>query len=447
MPMRTLVGLRLAAIAAGASGLQWSCRDAPDPGAPGARAPSGAERAGDERADASDSIGPASDEGPRELCRTDRDCPADERCCLSGLVGVCSALATSECPAPDLTLAFPADFQARFENVLFDASDCRLQKCVGGQGPRRLLRFPLDVVNRGTGPAIVALRDAPGVRQVACDGSLFLDDFLRYEIFDAESVRRASGTGDVGMSCQLGFMAQSTSPFDCETLGLEAHSYRSYSSEMDCQWVDVTTLPPGQYTLRVSVNAASRLAEQDFGNNVLERPVVIPEADPLAPCREEVPEEIGFGESIECGWELIPGRTGIACTPGELVSLECTFCDGAYVPRVCPGSEPCSAAGAVRYTSLGTITQPCESDHRCSAFGQCTAFPFVCPTSGRYTLLGFPTVPLLPIGSAPASAPASVTCTDLGGSAFVVGPEGYRDEPSFGGEIERDEADGGSAAP
>jgi hypothetical protein len=448
--MPTIAERNLVAVACLLSGLGAGCREAGRPSARDAKEPSGPDSASGVPMDASAFVGgvPGAWEGPRALCRRDRDCPASERCCSSGLVGVCASLeASRECPAPDLTLAFPADFSPRFEYALFDESDCLLQKCVGGQGPRRLLRFPLDVVNRGAGPIILALSDAPGVRRVACDGSLFLDDFLRYEIIDAELARRASGVGDVAFSCQPGAMAESSSPFDCDVIGLEAHSYRSYSSDADCQWVDVTTLPPGQYTLRVSVNADWRLTEQDFGNNVLERTVVIPEADPLAPCQEEVPEELGFGENIECGWEMMPRQTGVACAPGELVSLECTFCAGAYLPRVCPGFEACSAAGAVRYSTLREIPQPCADEHRCDGSGQCTTFPFVCPASGRYTLLGFPKVPVLPIGFAPASAPEAVSCRAVGESAFAVGSMGYRDEPIYIGEIVERPRDAGAAAP
>lgn len=442
--MRTIAALGIVAIAGLVSGVAAGCRDAGGASAPEAKERSGPESAGADSADASIPAGWDTSDGPRALCRTDRDCPVSERCCLSGLLGVCASLDPSlECPAPDLTLAFPSDFSPRFEYALFGDGDCQLQKCVAGPGPRRLLRFPLDVVNRGAGPIILALRDAPGVRQVACDGSLFFEDFLRYEIIDADSTRRASGAGDVGIACQLGATAESSSPFDCDMIGLEAHSYRSYASGADCQWVDVTTLPPGEYTLRVSVNAASRLAEQDFGNNVLERTVVIPEADPLAPCQEEPPEELGFGENIECGWQVMPGQTGLSCTPGELVSLDCTFCGGAYVPRVCPGFEPCSAAGAVRYSSLADIPQPCGDEQRCAGSGQCTTFPFVCPAAGRYTLLGFPTAPVLPQGFAPASAPAAVSCTDVGQPGFAVGADGYRDEPTYGGEIVQRPRDAG----
>jgi hypothetical protein len=448
MAMRRIAGPELVAVACLLSGLVASCRDRGD--APDPKQQSGPESASSDAADGSSFAGSVFgvSEGPRALCRTDRDCPVSERCCLSGLVGICASLeASRECPEPDLTLAFPADFSPRFEYASFNDGDCQLQKCVSGPGPRRLLRFPLDVINRGAAPIILALRDAPGVRRVECDDSLFLDDFLRYEIVDADLARRASGTGDVGVACELGGMAASSSRFDCDMIGLEAHSYLSYSSGADCQWVDVTTLPPGEYTLRVSVNADWRLAEQDPGNNVLERPLVIPEADPLAPCQEDAPEDIGFGESIECGWQLMPGQTGRSCAPGELVSLECTFCNGAYVPRVCSGFEPCSAAGAVRYNRLAVMPQQCAGEQRCDGSGQCTSFPFVCPASGRYTVLGFPTTPVLSVGFAPASAPSAVTCTDIGQPAFVVGSMGYRDEPTYIGEIVPGPRDAGVAAP
>ena len=158
----------------------------------------------------------------RSLCRSDRDCPLDESCCPSGLMGMCSRLdAAGACPAPDLTLSVPS-FRPQIVNRVFPADDCLLQKCVGGRGARRLLSFPVDVANVGTGDVILMLPDAPGVRHVSCDQSSFLDDFLRYELVDADDVQRASGTGDIGRACFRQLESQSTSPFDCESQGLEA---------------------------------------------------------------------------------------------------------------------------------------------------------------------------------------------------------------------------------
>lgn len=394
----------LGRVACAALVLQAGCREE----AP----PSAAQRAGESGSLSAVAATPdASAEGPRELCRDDRDCPVTTRCCMSGLFGICSPLGPGECPAPDLTLALPPDFKPRLEERLFLQSDCLLQKCVSGPGPRRLLRFPVDLVNRGEGPMILALPDGPGVRQVACDGSMFLNDFLRYELLDAAGVRQARGTGDVALACSIGDLAESTSPFDCDILGIEAHSYRAFPSEADCQWVDVTTLPPGQYTLRVSVNADWRLTEENRQNNVVERSVTISAADPLAACNpDDLPEEVGYGRSVECGWEMIPGQTAINCEPGARIQRVCTFCDGAYVPRVCPGVEACSAAASLPVFGMGHIPEACTLEDACEGVGECADFAFECPATGVYSLLGFPTSPAVPIGTAPVSAPSRVTC-------------------------------------
>jgi len=397
-----------------------SCRD--DQGAPpAARAvASGAERNVAAPLDAGVS-------GPSAFCRGDRDCQFTERCCLSGLLGVCSRLeAGRECPVADLTLALPADFKPRFEHLLIDETNCLRQKCLSGPGARRLLRFSVDVVNRGDAPMILALPDAPGVRRIACDGStsLFLEGFLRYELFDAEGVLRASGVGDIGQACRMNFLAAATSPFDCELLGLEAHSYRAFPSDAECQWVDVTTLAPGQYTLRLSVNADYRLKEESLTNNVVERTVTIPDADPLAPCDGvDVPDDDSLIQNMECGWEMMPGQSGLLCEPGQYITLACTYCDGAYVARACPGLEPCSAAGSQRIVGTGGEFDVCSPEDTCDESGGCWDFEFQCPATGVFSLLGFPTRPSVPAGTAPVSAPSRVTCR------LALGPRPYELAP------------------
>ena len=66
----------------------------------------------------------------------------------------------------------------------------------------------------------------------------------------------------------------------CLTLLLVRSDY--YGADLDCQWIDVTDLPPGKYILRVEVNSARELPEETFENNVLSVEVNIPPA-PLLP--------------------------------------------------------------------------------------------------------------------------------------------------------------------
>jgi hypothetical protein len=372
-------------------------------------------------------LGTSGGNGPSTLCRSDRDCPVDQRCCPSGAIGICTQLdATLACPAPDLALSVAVDFQPRFEDRFFGEDDCSLQKCLSGRGARRLLSFSLNLANRGDAPMILTLRDAPGVKHVACDGSLFLDGFLRYDLFDAQGVRRSSGVGDVALTCQRDLTAQSTSPFDCNTLGLEARSYRTFAGGSDCQWVDITTVPPGQYTLRMSINADGQLAESDLANNVLERQVVISPSDPLAPCVDEVPADALY-EETECGWQFMPGQVGLACVPGEAIRLECTYCNGSYLPRVCPGVEACSSAGSLNGSSVSFLSDACSSEDVCDGVGQCSAFPFTCPATGLYSVLGYPIAPFLP-SDAPPTAPSAVTCRRAENSEPLI--------PEFGPPIE-----------
>jgi len=346
----------------------------------------------------------------RALCRSDRDCPLDESCCPSGLMGMCSRLdSAGACPAPDLRLSVPS-FRPQFINRFFAPDDCLLEKCIGGRGARRLLSFPVDVANVGSGDLILTLPDAPGVRHVSCDDSSFLDDFLRYELIDADDVQRASGTGDVAGACFLQLEAQSTSPFDCQSQGLEARAYRSLSQDSECQWVDITTLPPGDYTLRISVNAGRQLTESSFANNQIELPVTVPPSNPLAPCEDDVEDQVFYNDTIECGWQIISGLNAVSCVPGELVSPRCTFCEGSYIPRICPGVYPCSSAASLPISLLSTVLNAaCSSDPVCEAEPLCAEFSFTCPAIGLYTVLGLPDYDYNQPNLGPR-APRSTTC-------------------------------------
>ena len=36
----------------------------------------------------------------------------------------------------------------------------------------------------------------------------------------------------------------------------------------DCQWIDITDVPPGNYLLRLHANPGNQVAETDFYNNI-----------------------------------------------------------------------------------------------------------------------------------------------------------------------------------
>ena len=49
-----------------------------------------------------------------------------------------------------------------------------------------------------------------------------------------------------------------------------------YSDWLDCQYIDVTRVPGGNYILQVTVNPSGVIAEKNYSNNVARVPVTIP---------------------------------------------------------------------------------------------------------------------------------------------------------------------------
>ena len=58
--------------------------------------------------------------------------------------------------------------------------------------------------------------------------------------------------------------------YNCNNQGISAGCSDIYAASLDCQWIDVTTVQDGNYTIRVTTNPYKRLAELDYSNNTAE---------------------------------------------------------------------------------------------------------------------------------------------------------------------------------
>ena len=184
-------------------------------------------------------------------------------------------------PLPDLRpegarLAATVGFETRF----FDPDGCEVRRgCVGAPGQRKVLRFGLEVTNQGRADLRVpgGLEPAPPV----CPGDDGAPDFAEVSLLDANGKPVVSGRRQAACvqdaSRELLGPAYARAPrFDCRTQGLQAGWAVVLGNTLDCQWLDVTGVPPGVYQLQVRVNPLRRYLEATWDNNEARVPVRVP---------------------------------------------------------------------------------------------------------------------------------------------------------------------------
>jgi cysteine-rich repeat protein len=319
---------------------------------------------------------------PPGVCETATDCGAEEKCCDAGLLGSCTPSA-NPCPLPDLSVSEEATSDSlELEEHLFEAGDCPVMDgCVGGAGTRRLLRFDTLVPNTGDGDLILGTPEAGTFQWSECHEQYYVEDFMSFELLDvggatvANGSRKASCVVDSSVYVDAAGTPESAR-FHCGFQGIQRGWADSRSADLECQWVDVTDVEPGDYTLRITVNPDESLPESSYDNNVVEVAVVVTGeevTDPLAPC-----ETAAVGLERECGWEVAAGFLGASCEAGETISVTCGCvetppCSGDPMLRVCPDDEACEFGSAI-----GSSEDAC---------GECPLASFTCPAGGSYTVL------------------------------------------------------------
>lgn len=56
--------------------------------------------------------------------------------------------------------------------------------------------------------------------------------------------------------------------YECKPIhGISAGWGDLYGSELDCQWIDITDVPPGPYVLEIAIDEGHLLDELDVTNN------------------------------------------------------------------------------------------------------------------------------------------------------------------------------------
>jgi hypothetical protein len=188
-------------------------------------------------------------------------------------------------PCPDLVVD-QNDLRAStvIDTRTFAPTDCAVvEGCITQTGTRRLLRFDTATANIGTGDLIVGPPTAGACFQFSqCHQHYHFLGFSQYTLYQADGTTVAA-TGHKQSFCledveqyPAAPAPDPTTPFTCINQGLHVGWEDVYPSDIDCQWVDITGVPAGDYVLAVAINTAGYLPESDYTNDTATVPVTIP---------------------------------------------------------------------------------------------------------------------------------------------------------------------------
>jgi len=165
-------------------------------------------------------------------------------------------------------------------SVVVTADDFRedycevIEGCVGAAGRRTLLRFDTVTANRGSGNLVVGVPPPPGVS----DGTFqWSQCHMHHHVANYTSYELVNSTGTVITARKQAFCledGEQVTPgaprtgYSCLNQGISRGWADVYGRFLPCQWIDITGVPSGAYTLRVIVNPQHTLPESDYTNNV-----------------------------------------------------------------------------------------------------------------------------------------------------------------------------------
>ena len=184
---------------------------------------------------------------------------------------------------PDLVINRPRlAASVEIQRVTFSPADCSVVEGCVPEGSRKLLKFDVGFQNAGNADLIIG---DPNTRPdlfdfSPCHGHFHMHGVADYDLLSADgsTVVRARKQGWCFRDNNPFRAGAGPAKYDCGNQGISAGWEDIYDKSLDCQWLDITGVPGGQYRLRVTVNPDHVFEEANYANNTVSVPVTLPGA-------------------------------------------------------------------------------------------------------------------------------------------------------------------------
>jgi hypothetical protein len=246
-----------------------------------------------------------------------------------------------------------------------------------------LLRLALTTRNDGAGDLTIGDPDCPDCAAnpgAICGDDSFIcspagghnhphyDNFLRYELIDAHGAQVGLGGKRSFCLAESGCLGPANH-HTCENQGLGAGCWDIYPAYLGCQYVEITGVPSGVYTLRVTVDPGAQIVEADETNNVLEREVQIARAGDGDVMLEGGSLSIVPGKLMRLRSRRVPGNTPATVPSDPAVDGATLFLfdlgthEEMYIDLPAGGWKRAGSKGSARYVyrGAGSAADPCRS--------------------------------------------------------------------------------------
>jgi hypothetical protein len=146
-------------------------------------------------------------------------------------------------------------------DVLINDDECYVEEgCIKGFGNRYILRFTTHIKNIGSADYFIGQTPAnpstPSDQFIwdPCHNHWHYRGYAEYVLFDSNGTLIPIGSKNGFCVLDLECSDGGDGKFTCSNMGITAQCGDIYDAALPCQWVDLTDIPAGFYTLVVRVN-------------------------------------------------------------------------------------------------------------------------------------------------------------------------------------------------